>query len=72
MTKFNFIINPHTKEKLPLFGQDGGAILANYVNIYKKIRNNQKGKNTKTSFKQKTQKTNTVTEEPKLIDAMVM
>lgn len=32
------IIDPKTKKPISLFGQEGGAILENYVNIYKKIR----------------------------------
>ena len=39
MSKFNYIINPKTKEKISLFGQEGGKLLSTYVNVYKKIRN---------------------------------
>lgn len=40
------IIDPKTKKPTSLFGQEGGAILENYVNIYKKIRK-QKNDNLK-------------------------
>ena len=38
MSKFNYIINPKTKEKISLFGREGGQLLSTYVNVYKKIR----------------------------------
>lgn len=38
MSGFTNIIDPKTKKPTSLFGQEGGAILANYVNIYKKFR----------------------------------
>ena len=42
MSNFNYIIDPKTKEKKSLFGQEGGRILSKYVNIYKKIRKKPK------------------------------
>ena len=38
MPVFTNIIDPKTKKPISLFGQEGGSILTNYVNIYKKIR----------------------------------
>ena len=38
MSNFNYIINPKTKEKISLFGQEGGKLLSTYVNVYKNIR----------------------------------
>ena len=55
---FKSIVDPHTKNKVSLFGQEGGQILSNYVNVYKKIRQHkntnsktdkQNNKNTKVS-----------------------
>ena len=36
MSNFNYIINPKTKEKISLFGQEGGRLLSKYVNAYRK------------------------------------
>jgi hypothetical protein len=43
---FSYIVNPNTQEKISLFGQEGGDMLANYVHIYKNIReqNNKQDK----------------------------
>jgi hypothetical protein len=38
MPGFTSIIDPKTKKPISLFGQEGGSILTNYVNIYKKFR----------------------------------
>ena len=50
MPGFTNIIDPKTKNPISLFGQEGGAILANYVNVYKKIRK-QKNDNLKEGTK---------------------
>ena len=42
MSKFNNIIDPKTKQKVSIFGQEGGQLLAKYVNTYKKIRKKNK------------------------------
>lgn len=59
MSKFNYIINPKTMDKVPLYGQEGGKLLENYVNIYKNIRNPSKNKviNPSNSFKEDTKNT---------------
>lgn len=35
---FSSIIDPYTKTKVSLFGQEGGKLLENYIKVYKKIR----------------------------------
>jgi hypothetical protein len=35
---FSSIIDPYTKTKLSLFGQEGGKLLENYIKVYKHIR----------------------------------
>lgn len=52
---FSNIVDPNTKNPVSLFGQDGGNILANYVKIYKDIRN-QKSNNNKTNNLKKDKK----------------
>ena len=47
---FKSIVDPRTKNKVSLFGQEGGNILSNYVNVYKKIRQH-KNKKSKTDKK---------------------
>ena len=47
---FKSIVDPNTKNKVSLFGQEGGNILSNYVNVYKKIRQH-KNKKSKTDKK---------------------
>jgi hypothetical protein len=42
---YSYIVNPNTQKKISLFGQEGGNILANYVNIYKQIRKSNKNEN---------------------------
>jgi hypothetical protein len=46
---YSYVVNPNTKEKISLFGQEGGNILAKYVNIYKQIRKSDKNENNKNS-----------------------
>ena len=46
---YSYVVNPNTKVKISLFGQEGGNILANYVNIYKQIRKSDKNENNKNS-----------------------
>ena len=45
---FSSIIDPHTKAKVSLFGNEGGKLLANYVKVYKNIRQTG-GKNKRVS-----------------------
>jgi hypothetical protein len=35
---FSSIIDPYTKTKVSLFGQEGGKLLENYIKAYKNIR----------------------------------
>ena len=34
---FSSIIDPYTKTKVSLFGQEGGKLLENYIKVYKNI-----------------------------------
>ena len=55
---FGSIIDPHTKAKVSLFGNEGGKLLANYVKVYKHIK--QTGGKIEGTSKKKSKKKDTL------------